>query len=61
MQMNCCAESVGEWNISTKEGKQPYWFLMADISGLIALDGIIDSDKRLVLKEYKNSNKIQLL
>ena len=47
MQINCCAESVGEWNISTKEGKRPYWFLMADISGLLAFDGIIDSDKRL--------------
>ena len=61
IQISCCAESVGEWNISTKEGKRPYWFLMADISGLLAFDGIIDSDKRLVLKEYKNSNKIKLL
>lgn len=61
IQISCCAESVGEWNISTKEGKRPYWFLMADISGLLAFVVIIDSDKRLVLKEYKNSNKIELL
>ena len=47
-----CAETLPNGRIG---------FLMADISGLLAFDGIIDSDKRLVLKEYKNSNKIQLL
>lgn len=34
---------------------------MVDILGFLVFDGIIDFDKCLVFKEYKNSNKIKFL